>query len=197
MESKRSSWKTFTWKFFGRYLKKMSATQKMEKIIKMIPTLTSYSYEYESEEAQLRNTALVKMHGHIPSYSLWDADSVGDEQSCLRWWKGVFSDLELDKLDEETMMWFWRIGKSIVRHELDGVLQRALKLANSVSDEIDMLDALSDEETEWTGAQETEEGRHTGPVGAFAPARSQKRKLGHSVTVCDSKWCRVPVEEEH
>ncbi len=136
---------------------RQSATQKMVKIIKMIETLTSYSLEDEMDEAQLRNTALVKMHGHMPSYSLWDADSVGDEQSCLRWWKEVFSELELGKLDEETMMWFWRIGKSIVRHELDGVLQRALKLANSVSDELDMLDALSDEETEWTGAQETED----------------------------------------
>ena len=127
---------------------RQKATEKMGKIIEMIKTLTSYplSYEDENEEAQLRNTCLVKMHGHIPSYSLWDADSVGDEQSCLRWWKEVFSDLELEKLDEETMMWFWRIGKSMVRHELEEVRMRAEKLAQSISEELDTLDALSDDD---------------------------------------------------
>lgn len=138
---------------------RQSATQKMEKIIEMIKTLTSYplSYEDEHEEAQLRNTCLVKMHGSIPSYSLWDADSVGNQQSCLRWWKDVFSDLELEKLDEETMMWFWRIGKSMVRHELEEVEMRAQKLAQSMSEEIDILVSLSDDRGDDVGYNKEEE----------------------------------------
>ena len=138
---------------------RQSAKQKIVKIIQMIETVTSYSLEDEMDEAQLRNTALVKMHGNMPSYSLWDADSVGDEKSSLQWWQGVFLDLELEKLDEESMNWFWRIGKSMVRHELDRVLNKAFKLAESISDEIDMLNVLSDLETQSTETRAVERGR--------------------------------------
>ena len=120
--------------------------QKLETILSMVQTLDTYSCDDENEEAQIRNTALVKRHGKIPSYALWEADCVGGEMKCLEWWKDFLKDLETEKLDDESVQWFSRIARSMVRHELQEIMVRAEKLAEVMSEELEMLDSLSDDD---------------------------------------------------
>ena len=127
--------------------KRQVGVQKMETLLGMVKTLESYSCENETEEAQMRNTALVKRHGKIPSYSLWYEDCIGNEKECLEWWKGFLNDLEPEKLDEESVLWFSRIAKSMVRGELVNIKERSQKLTAEMSEDLEMLDVLSDDDT--------------------------------------------------
>jgi len=118
----------------------MSVHEKLETILSMVQTLKTYSCDDENEEAQIRNTALVKRHGKLPSYALWYADCVGDEKKCLEWWKDFLNDLEPGKLDQESAQWFLMIIKSMVRQELHEIKLHADKLSDTMSDELEMLD---------------------------------------------------------
>ena len=138
----------------------MSVQQKLETVLSMVQTLNTYSCDDENEEAHIRNTALVKRHGKIPSYSLWYADCVGDEKKCLEWWKDFLKDLEPRKLDHESAQWFLIIIKSMVRHELYEIKLHADKLSEAMSDELEMLNSMSDEEDEVEGDEVEREGSY-------------------------------------
>jgi hypothetical protein len=42
-----------------------------------------------SDEAAARNAWMHQKHGRMPSYCLWDEDSVGDRAASDAWWAGV------------------------------------------------------------------------------------------------------------
>ena len=42
--------------------------------------------DIKEEEAYKRNQSLVTYYGKIPSYALFRAEDIGDEESCKNWW---------------------------------------------------------------------------------------------------------------
>lgn len=69
------------------------------------------SREFTSQdEADSRNFVLSRCHGRIPSYALWDALTVSneDEYERIKWWKFF---IKSDKTDvaQIAMMWVERL----------------------------------------------------------------------------------------
>ena len=61
---------------------------------KMSPSpVNEEDYNYKYEQAFLRNQALMKRHGSISEYYLWDADHIGTFESCIEWWRNWYSDI--------------------------------------------------------------------------------------------------------
>ena len=86
----------------------------------MVKPMTKYSCVDVDVEAQLRNTALVKIHGcSIPPYALWYGDYIGTENECLMWWKEFFMDIKIDTMDDNSIEWFFSVAKNMVVSSLN------------------------------------------------------------------------------
>lgn len=50
----------------------------------------------KSEEANLRNYALRKLHGSIPSYTVWREDDISDDiQETINWWNEMLEEMQI------------------------------------------------------------------------------------------------------
>ena len=74
--------------------------------ILLLKNVSTYVLDDTEKEAQLRNTALIKLHKtHIPSYALWCSADIKGEQDSLKWWKNFFEDFKVSNMDEECLEW--------------------------------------------------------------------------------------------
>lgn len=69
-----------------------------------------YIIKDKENEAFLRNSALVKIYGNIPSYALWFENDIGNDSDCIKWWKQLFQDLNFSALNIESQNWFINIA---------------------------------------------------------------------------------------